>query len=334
MKRFFCKFLAISLLCGLPGGTGWFQGSTPGAIKGSIFSSSAVFALDSLDYELAINLYRAGELKKSMKAIEKIEKANGMNAEMCLLKYEILKRKEKLKEAKECLISALRYDENCYEAYIALAIMEINNKNANAAKGYFAKAIDLCPELAYSADILYYYAKICIIDKDFETALENILFAIELDENDPAYYLELGKIYLYKNDYLRAVNALEYAISQGVENLAECYNYLGLANYKRGNFSTALDYFEKAIDKEPVNMVFLNNITLCYKSLEDNENYKKTLDKLYSLTPVTAEDFLQAAQILYSKGSIEEAKKAITSGLLKFPDDLSLKETQNMLNKL
>lgn len=287
------------------------------------------FALDSLDYELAVNLYRAGEIKKSMKAIEKIEKEGGMNASTSLLKYEILKKQKKPKEAKEALIAALRYDENCYEAYAALAIIEIENSNQNAAKGYFARAIDLCPELAYSADILYYYAKICIMDKDFDTALKNILLAIELNESEPEYYLELGKIYLYKNDFLRAVNALEYAIGEGNSTNAECYNYLGLANYKRGNFDTALDYFKKALEYEPLNLVYTNNIAICYKSLEDVENYKKTMDKFLKLTPVTSDDYLQLAQILYSEKNLEGAKKAIQDGLLKFPDNVLLKTVQD-----
>lgn len=289
--------------------------------------------LDALDYEVAVNLYQAGENKKALKAVEKIEKEGGLNAEIALLKFEIYKKSGKMKEAKEALLEAVELDGGCYEAYIALAILEIENNNPNLARVNFKKAIELCPEIEESPDILYYYAKLCIMDKDFDSALQNILSAIELNGDEPLYYLELGKIYLFKKEYLRAVNALEYSIGEDEEINSEAYNYLGLANYRRGNLVSALNFFEKASSLRPENMVYLNNLAMCYKSLGEQENFEKTVNKLGNLSPNTPNDYVQLAGLLISKKNIEGAKKALSDGLERFPDNMLLKEMLSKLNK-
>src|SRR5699024_8698036 len=102
-------------------------------------------------------------------------------------------------------------------------ILSVKDNNPSDAKKYFFKVMEINPEISESSDILYYYAKICILNNNFDEALKNILNAIEVKPDENLYYLELGKIYLYKNDYLKSVNALEYAIGQDENINSECY---------------------------------------------------------------------------------------------------------------
>ena len=89
---------------------------------------------DTLDFEIAVNLFNEGENKKALKVINKIEKNGEMNAETAILKFQIYKNENKLQEAKEALKLAIKLDPDCFEGYIALAIMALNDNNPKMPK--------------------------------------------------------------------------------------------------------------------------------------------------------------------------------------------------------
>lgn len=285
------------------------------------------------DIDDAINFYQTGEFKKVLKVIEKIENKGQMNAKVALLKYEAYKGLNKYKEAKDALNLALRFDPSCYEAYIALAILSIEDSNPKLAKNYFRQAIEIYPKLADSAGILYYYTKLCILNNDMDGALKNILSAIEINGDDELYYLELGKIYLYKKDYLRAINAFEYINTNDYKIKAEVFNYLGMAYYKRGNLKISLNYFKKAINLESDNVIYLSNLAMNYKSLGDMNQYNLLTNKVSYMTPKTPIEYLQISQIFHSRNNLVGAKSILQKGLENYPNNLLLKEAVLKLNK-
>ena len=291
------------------------------------------FSYSEENYGLLLEQYRNNETKKALKTIKKIDLEGELDAKISLLKYEIYKRENNLTEAKKALFDALKYDPECFEAYIGLTIISIQNNDPKNAKNYLKKVIEIEPQLNDSPDILYYLAKICILDKDFNLAKEYILEAIELNRDEKEYYLELGKIYLFQKDYLKAVNAFSFVLGGSDFLEAEASNYIGLANYKRGNYSQALNYFEKAAKINPNSFIYLNNLAICYKSVQNNENFKKTVDKILNLTPEIPEDFIQLSQLYMDRGNYEAAKNTLDEGIKNYPDNLLLKELLNKLNK-
>lgn len=300
-------------------------------------ANSALYAREfSLDAELkaAYRFYKIEDYKKAIKTIQEIEQKGIKDASIALLKYETLMCLEKYPEAKQALLEAVQYDPDCYEAYVALMILSVKDNNPSDAKKYFFKVMEINPEISESSDILYYYAKICILNNNFDEALKNILNAIEIKPDENLYYLELGKIYLYKNDYLKSVNALEYAIGQDENINSECYNYLGLANYKRRNFENALNYFKKAYELNPKSLIYLNNLALTHKSMNNKEEYEKLVSKITSLDPKTPEEFLELSQLLYDRKNYAGAKKVLETGLETYPDNLLLKSAFDKLNNL
>ena len=294
---------------------------------------SPLFAVEKEDFAAAVNYYKLGEYKKVIKTINKIQNKGQMDARLALLKYEAYKGLNKYREAKDALNLAIRFDPSCYEAYIALAILSIEDSNPAEAKNYFRHALEIYPNLSNSAGILYYYSKLCILNKDFDGALQNILSAIEINGDEELYYLELGKIYLYKKDYLRAINALEYINSEDIKIKSEVFNYLGMAYYKRGNLKISLEYFKKAINLEPNNVIYLSNLAMNYRSLGNLDEYNSITNKISFITPKTAVEYLQVSQILYSKNNIIGAKSILQKGMEIYPNNLLLKEAFSKLNK-
>lgn len=284
-------------------------------------------------YNLLLEQYKNNEIKRALKTIKKIDLEGDLDAKISLLKYEIYRRANKLSDAKLALLDAIKYDPECFEAYIGLTIISIQNNDQKNAKNYLKEAIEIEPQLNDSPDILYYLAKICILDKDFNLAKEYILEAIELNRDEKEYYLELGKIYLFQKDYLKAVNALSFLLGDNDFLEAEASNYIGLANYKRGNYSQAINYFEKAVKINSNSFIYLNNLAICYKSVQDNENFKKTVETILNLTPEFPEDYIQLSQLYMDRNNLEAAKNALEEGIKNYPDNLLLKELLNKLNK-
>ena len=284
-------------------------------------------------YNLLLEQYKNNEIKRALKTIKKIDLEGDLDAKISLLKYEIYRRANKLSDAKLALLDAIKYDPECFEAYIGLTIISIQNNDQKNAKNYLKEAIEIEPQLNDSPDILYYLAKICILDKDFNLAKEYILQAIELNRDEKEYYLELGKIYLFQKDYLKAVNALSFLLGDNSFLEAEASNYIGLANYKRGNYSQAVNYFEKAVKINSNSFIYLNNLAICYKSVQDNENFKKTVETILNLTPEFPEDYIQLSQLYMDRNNLEAAKNALEEGIKNYPDNLLLKELLNKLNK-
>ena len=91
--------------------------------------------------------------------------------------------------------------------------------------------------------------------------------------------------------------------------------------------------FKKALSLNGENLIYLNNLYLCYKSLNDKENSDKILQKMNSITPNTSDDYIQFAQILYDRKDYEGAKTYLIEGLKKFPNNPILKGLFNQLNK-
>ena len=284
-------------------------------------------------YNLLLEQYKNNEIKRALKTIKKIDLEGDLDAKISLLKYEIYRRANKLSDAKLALLDAIKYDPECFEAYIGLTIISIQNNDQKNAKNYLKEAIEIEPQLNDSPDILYYLAKICILDKDFNLAKEYILQAIELNRDEKEYYLELGKIYLFQKDYLKAVNALSFLLGDNDFLEAEASNYIGLANYKRGNYSQAINYFEKAVKINSNSFIYLNNLAICYKSVQDNENFKKTVETILNLTPEFPEDYIQLSQLYMDRNNLEAAKNALEEGIKNYPDNLLLKALLNKLNK-
>ncbi|MCD8024581.1 MAG: tetratricopeptide repeat protein [Candidatus Gastranaerophilales bacterium] len=276
--------------------------------------------------------FESGDYKKAYTEIKKTEKNKNLTVKELLLKYEVCKKINRIEEARTALNEAIKLDETCYEAYIGLCILAIEEGNSTDAKKYFKTAVDINPEIAQTPEILYYYAKICILDKDFNSALSNMLLAIEFEPDEKEYYLELGKIYLYQNKILKAINAFEYALGENSGLNGECYNYIGLANFKRGNYKTALENFERAVEISP-EIIYLSNLALCYKVLDMENEYKETIQKLNLKKPSSPKEYLEMSQIYYSRGDIAFAKNILGEGLEKYPKNNLLINALKLLNK-
>ena len=213
--------------------------------------------------------------------------------------------------------TALIYDDEYYEAYLGLAVayIELNNPRKALVALRNAGALN-----SRSDEISYYLAKMCILDNKFDEAKEYLLDALSKADN-PKYYLELGKILYYKDDYKNAIENFQKAITQDVrlKNTAELHNYLGLCYYKSKDLKKALINLQKAVNLEPDNVIYMYNLSLIYKSTRQDDLYQKLYNKILRFSPKTAQDYVDLSTIYYDRGQSDIAKTILEEGIRKMP---------------
>lgn len=218
--------------------------------------------------------------------------------------------------------TALIYDDEYYEAYLGLAAtyIELNNPKKALLALRNAGALN-----SKSDEISYYLAKMCIMENRFDEAMDYIIDAASKADN-PEYFLELGKIHYYKNNYAAAKENFLKAQNLDVrlKNAAELHNYLGLSYYHTKDLKNALINLKKAVDLDPDNVIYAYNLSLVYKSTGQDALYNKMFQKVMRFNPHSARDYIDLSTIYYDRGQSDISKKILDEAIRKMPEEKSL----------
>ncbi len=226
------------------------------------------------------------------------------------------------KEAIKNFETALIYDDEYYEAYLGLAIANLKSDNLQKALLALRNAGALNSR---SDEISYYLAKMCILDNRFDEAKDYLEDALSKAEN-PEYYLEMGKIEYYKNNYTSARENFIKACSLDVrlKNMAELHNYLGLCYYHMKDLRKAVINLQKANELENNNVIYMYNLSLVYKTTRQNDLYEKIYNKIMNFKPQSVRDYIDLSTIYYDRGQSDVAKTILDEGIRKMPEKKAL----------
>ena len=226
------------------------------------------------------------------------------------------------KEAIKNFETALIYDDEYYEAYLGLAIANLKSDNLQQALLALRNAGALNSR---SDEISYYLAKMCILDNRFDEAKDYLEDALSKAEN-PEYYLEMGKIEYYKNNYTSARENFIKACSLDVrlKNMAELHNYLGLCYYHMKDLRKAVINLQKANELENNNVIYMYNLSLVYKTTRQNDLYEKIYNKIMNFKPQSVRDYIDLSTIYYDRGQSDVAKTILDEGIRKMPEKKAL----------
>lgn len=227
--------------------------------------------------------------------------------------------------------TALVYDDEYYEAYLGMAISYLESGNSKKALLALRNAGALNSR---SDEISFYLAKMCILDNRFDEAKDYLKDAISKNQN-PEYYLEMGKIDYYKADYESAIDNFNKATSLDVrlKNAAELHNYLGLCYYRKKELKKALDNLLKANELEPDNVIYMYNLSLVYKTVRQDNLYNKIYGKIMKFSPKTAQDYIDLSTIYYDRGQSDVARTLLDEGIRKMPEQKALYTAKSKLLK-
>lgn len=127
-----------------------------------------------------------------------------------------------------------------------------------------------------------------IQERDFPDAAKTGETALKYHSESPMINLVLGTVYSQMNDYDKALASLDRALeltdSTDVEELSSVYSTIGDVHYAKGDTDMAFEYYNKAIDTNPHNMLALNNCAY-YLAVEGRD-----LDRAEHMSALTLKD--------------------------------------------
>ena len=251
---------------------------------------------------------------------------------------------------------AIRYYEQCMHlrselsdiVYNSIGLLYNNSGDYKKAIEFYIRAMELNPrEQVYIDNYTSTLAKTVDISPAYiNTVNDNILN-------------ETGNFFYRKSEFLKAKECYIRALSQKQE--AVYFENLGLANerlslpaeaeaayeksisldtktgnslnrmgvfyYNQGQDEKAIEFYKKALEREPANDIYLQNLAYAYESGLQYEAAKKVYNELLQADSTNDNAWYRLALIAVYDGNNEEALSAITEALKIRPDNIAYLKT-------
>jgi len=120
------------------------------------------------------------------------------------------------------------------------------NGRHDLALPYFQQALRIRPK---SFDPHYGLGAIYLQQRNLQAAVDELELAIKINPDAVEAHYSLGVAYHRMKNYPLALR--EYTLVAQINPSAKIYNNLGALYLDRGDYKEALDYFNKAIEKDP-----------------------------------------------------------------------------------
>jgi len=250
------------------------------------------------------------DLSSAVNDLDRAIKVDSLIPDFYLLKAELLKNQDKLKESKKALDRCMEIDNNNLEARIELGWLALVARNYKQALDY---ADAVLKRDVHNAEA--YYLKGLIFEDKLDTALaiSSLKTAIEQENDYYDAYIHLGLLHFNQpnslaKDYLKNAlrvepNSMEalYAFAMicqekgdynesietyhkivSIEEYREPYFNLGFIHQEYLKvYDVAIENYTKAIEIEPRYLEAYYNRGLCYEEMEDlkkaEEDFRTTL---------------------------------------------------------
>ena len=133
----------------------------------------------------------------------------------------------------------------------------------------------------------------------------------KLTEKSPDYYYSVGQIEENKNNYDKAFEYYEKAISED-STYADAYVGLGDVYYEKGQYDLEVSNFEKAVELDPQNYSYLYYLGNAYEDIGEYGKAVETYLKVLSIKPDDKDTLYDLAELLIISGYRSDAEKIIT----------------------
>ena len=214
---------------------------------------------------------------------EKINKdstnANLFNQRALLYVYE-----NKVNEALGDINKALQIDNKNSEYFVTLSDIYLKMGEAGKCNNALNKAISL-DEKNNSA--ILKAAELNLLIKNYDRTFELVDKALKLDNINPIAYYIKGYTYLELKDTAKAIRNFQFAIDQK-QDYYKAYLQLGVL-YLARNDIRAIGYYENALKVNSQSIEALYGIAMYY---QNNNQYQKALDKYTEILKIDPENTL------------------------------------------
>ncbi len=233
--------------------------------------------LEQHENNLEILLYKAeflsisDDLPQAEEVLAFIKSFNPEVLDISLLEAELYSRKDMHKKAVQALKYALTLENKNAEIYELLTIEYLYLENYQAALDTSLRCLQIDPE---SATALYNAITCYDVLDEIDKATGFLEKYVEKYPFGEVGWSLLAKKYIEKQQYKKAINALDYAIAIDDKFLGAYYDK-AFAYTKQGDYKKALEFYELTLAiTDPTAFTFYHMAKL-YERLNDTENAAK-----------------------------------------------------------
>lgn len=196
--------------------------------------------------------------------------------------------------------------------YQKIGDINVKNEEIIEAKGSYEKALETNP---YNKELLLKLATVTQVyfEEDIATAIDCYSKLLELGEENPNIYYELGHLYLKKEDFINSINAFKLALEKDEEN-PFYHNALAYALVRAEQYEEACEHYKIAIAKNPDSewtaIVCQAVASLYHKVFDDIDTAMDFLKTAITLDETNDEIFLELGDIYCECEDLDSAIKA------------------------
>jgi len=243
--------------------------------------------------------------------LNKLQEFEPANDEIYIQKATILSKKGLHKKAIEVLEMSLQYAEDKVEIYSMIGMEYLFIDDFDRARLNFAK----CLEVEYDNYSSLYNVIYCyeMMDKH-EEAIQYLIGHIDKDPYSEVAWHQLGRQYVYVEDYKKALEAFDFAILIDDAFIgAHLEKAKTLENLER--FEEAIEYYHLTMEIDtPTPFVYLR-IGKCYEKLNDKEKALEFFDKTVKEDPLLDKGWLALTDLYISEKDYSTALHYINKAI-------------------
>ncbi len=170
-------------------------------------------------------------------------------------------------------------------------------------------------------------------ENNVEAAIVEFKRAIKLSPLNPIRYEEAAELMFRMEKYRESIELLTLAIDNEL-SFPRLHHYLSQACFAEQDFKKAIRHIKQALSIDPENIVYLNQLGICFKESEQYEEASKTYNTVIKLDPNNRSALYNKAIMLATKGQYEEAIKLLKRCLEKHPEfDQARRKLQELEEK-
>lgn len=238
-------------------------------------------AIDAV--RLLANVYMGrGEMQMAINVYNSLLKRETNNPQLLIELATIYAKEKRYTEARNSLIKARNIDDKNIKPKVALVLLEKETGNLAEAVRLALKLKNDYPDLPtgymLSGDLLY-------SQKQYLSAVKDYTAGFEKTDNWQ-FYLKASDAYAKAGDNAAALRVLNAGIKRYPENIS-IQQKLANVYLVNGNIESATQVYTKILDKQPNNLIALNNLAN-FIAENDKMTALKYSDRAYKLAPENA----------------------------------------------
>lgn len=162
-------------------------------------------------------------------------------------------------------------------------------------------------------------ARIFTLQGRIEEGVEQYKKAIELSPLNPVRYEEAAELLFRLHKYQEAVDLLNIAVHKELA-FPSLHHYMSQGYFALKDYKKAVRHVRSALAADPENVVYLNQLGVCYKEAEQYEDATKVYNAVIKIDPDNRSALYNKALMLAAKGQIDESIKLLRRCRDKHPD--------------